>query len=70
MIDVLFIKFSESFNPDKTIKIKLRDYMKTCNLDSLRGVREQLKTDLEIFYKCSVQRIHLSLIFYLTKVMY
>ena len=28
--------------------------MKTCNLDSVRRVREQLKTDLEIFYKCSV----------------
>lgn len=54
MIDIILIKFSESFTPDKTIKIKVRDYMKMCNLDSIRRAREQLKIDLNIFFKCAV----------------
>lgn len=54
MIDIILIKFSESFTPDKTIKIKVRDYMKMCNLDSVRHARKQLRTDLDIFFRCSV----------------
>jgi len=54
MIDIILIKFSESFTPNKAIKIKVRDYMKMCNLDSVRHARKQLRTDLDIFYRCSV----------------
>jgi len=54
MIDIILIKFSESFTPNKAIKIKVRDYMKMCNLDNIRRAREQLKIDLDIFFNCSV----------------
>ena len=54
MVDIILIKFSEGFNHQKTIKISLREYMKICNLDSVKRARIQLNTDLEIFYRVSV----------------
>jgi len=54
MVDIILMKFSEGFNPQKTIKISLREYMAICNLDSINKARIQLNADLEIFYRVSV----------------
>jgi len=54
MFSIILIKFSERLDPEKTVKISLRDYMKICDLDNVKEARIQLKTDLGILYKSSV----------------